>query len=92
MVWCVELREEHSKGARKGYTPRRLHFGLYFSYDNEEGKARQHLQSEVYCWSRRELNPLCPAQREQRILIPKNGRAPAEWSAGIIRPAMVFCG
>lgn len=38
-----ELREEHSRGARKDCTPRRLlffFFGLYFSHDNEEGRAR----------------------------------------------------
>lgn len=30
MVWCMELREEHSRGARKGCTPRRLLFFLAF--------------------------------------------------------------
>lgn len=48
-------------GARNGYIPRRLHFGLYFSHDNEEGSARHHLEPEVFCWSRKELNTLCPA-------------------------------
>lgn len=57
-----ELREEHSRGARKGCTPQKTaFFDLYFSHDNEEGRVRRHLQPEVCCWSRKGLSPLRPA-------------------------------
>lgn len=81
-----ELREEHSRGARKGCTPRRLlSFDLYFSHDNEEGRGLLLEQEGA------EPPPSCQfvfghEGKGDWILIPKNGWTPAKWSAGIIRP------
>lgn len=89
-----ELRKEHSRGARKGCTPRRLLFLAYIS-----PMTMRKEEPDIYCWGRKELSPLRPASlyfghegKGEQILIPKNGWASAKWSAGIIRPTMVFCG
>lgn len=69
------------RGALQG-SQKRLHpqktaffffFGLYFSHDNEEGRARRHLQPEVYCWSRKGLSPLRPASLYSGMKGKENG-------------------
>lgn len=61
MVWC-RSSERSTPGSQKRLHPQKTaFFDLYVSHDNEEGRARRHLQPEVCCWSRKGLSPLRPA-------------------------------
>lgn len=52
-----ELREEHSRGARKDCTPRRLLF--FLAYISPMTMRKE--EPDIYCWGRKELSPLRPA-------------------------------
>lgn len=94
MIWCRSSERSTPGEPEKAAPPEDCFFLAYIS-----PMTMRKEEPDVYCWDRKGAEPPPSCQfvfgrerKEEQILIPKNGWASAKWSAGIIRPTMVFCG